>query len=597
MKLSFLINTGCLFLFFGHSVNAANCNLLIAYGPLGSNTQTVTVEAGQTQAVNIDDMKYVFNGGVNSARIRVKGFATPSAWYRLNQAERYDGLVALESIRCLAVAEPPRNALEQISDRARVDADVLGRTAQETVDRIRRNAERVVESLEDLGQNWYDAVNTEQWLSVGRAGLCDTFLGNQDNQRIQQRNALQFRGARGNRNKFDNLQITTDFSVMNNYLLMQAANKTYYHQLKYGVNQQNQRWEKAQSEREFRCAAQELYRYWGFDDVWFVNGNLGANAIVGIAQDKAVIAIRGTQNPGEFAKVFDFASSQGGPLNIPQLVAESMKGNVDVLTNISHFKVPAAPLGIGNAGEVHGGYAMAALEINLLIDLMEPIVQLRQRPIFITGHSLGGATATLLAKRMQQQNYDVQAAYVYAPPKVGDRRFMTDLRNQLNLFVTWNYRDPVPTFMNSQWAKLGDLSLTGIDQFRFTWEGAKRFVFFNQQHDALLFEPAVQAPRDIYLRIREEQGAPYPEVLLRNGLMSEEWFFHNGNFYTAFTYNEVLKVGLLPVNNSAIEPEFIKEPMCLFWSDSFTPQSYDWNANYRRFVSDKQAYPLQHCLW
>ena len=585
--------------FFTSSNSLANsCSFTLGLGLLGQQTESLTISAGDTRELSRIGVKYIINGGVNTAEVKVKGWGAAPAWHRLHKTERYDGLVDLQSLRCLSSSEAPRNKLEQLANRVSVEAGMLAETSQNIATSTKQRVDKALSTMKDTVLKWYDNANTDQWLSVGRAVLCDTYLGNQDNQRILNLDGLQFRGARGNRNKFNNLVITEDFNVMNNYLLMQASNKTYYHQLKYGFDAEKRIWNKANTEREFRCATQELYRYWGFDDVWFVNGSLGGNAVIGIDNDKVVIAVRGTQNPAAFTGLVDFTDNQSGPANFYELINESIKGSVDVLLNMSHFpKVPAAPLGFANSGEIHGGYAMAAQELHLLIDLINPIVQLNNRPIFVAGHSLGGATATLLAKRMQQQGYNIQAAYIYAPPKVGDRNFTTELRNNLNLFVTWNYRDPVPTFMNSAWGKLGDFSTTGIDQFRFTWEGAQTFVFFDQAHQANTFDPTTQRAREIYLAVREAQGAPYPEILLRNGLQSEEWFFHSGNFYTAFTYNEVRKAGLSAANNTTIAPEFIKEPMCLFWSDSFKAHAYDWNANYKRFTGDKQGYPMQHCMW
>lgn len=594
----FYLNIFILGIFLTPQISFANsCSFTVGFGPLGLQSESITVKAGKVKNHSRANVKYVINGGVNTAKIKVKGLATAPAWHRLHKTERYDGLVDLQSLRCLQSSDKPRNKLQQLAERVTVESNMLADSSQNTAEAIERRIEKSLGAIKDLTQKWYDNVSTEQWLSVGRAVLCDSYLGNQDNQRILNLNPLQFRGARGNRNKFDNLVLTEDFNIMNNYLLMQAANKTYYHQLKHGFDAEKRIWNKAKNEREFRCATQELYRYWGFDDVWFVNGSLGGNAVIGINNDAVVIAVRGTQNPAEIIAVSDVNDLQRGPTHFNELLDESTKGNVDVLINMSHFKIPALHLGFANAGEIHGGYALAALELNLLIDLINPIIQLSNRPIFVSGHSLGGATATLLAKRMQQQGYNVQAAYVFAPPKVGDRNFVTELRNNLNLYVTWNYRDPVPTFMNSQWGKLGDFSISGIDKFRFTWEGAKRFIFFDKSHNSIIFNPATQNSREIYLAVREAQGAPYPEILLRNGLQSEEWFFHNGNFYTAFTYNETRKADLSAANNSAIEPEFIKEPMCLFWSDSFKPNTYDWNANYKRFTNDQQGHPMQHCMW
>ncbi len=581
-----------------HAFASSYCNLKVHYVSEGLKSENVRVKSGKTKNHIRSHVRRVKNTSENDAKIYVQGgFGAAPAWHRINNDEVYVGLVDLKKAKCLKSANGPRNPLEQLAGRVETEAGMVEESAQVAAKSIAQHAGKAVAMVKDAAQNWYDDVSTEQWLSVGRAVMCDSYLGNQDNQRILNLDALQFRGARGNQNKFDNLVLTDEFSVMNNYLLMQAANKTYYHQLKYGFDAEKRIWNKANTEREFRCAAQELYRYWGFEDVWFANGLNGGNAVVGIDTDKVVIAVRGTQNPGEFAKLAGFEDNQAGILNARELVDESNKGTMDVLINMSHFKVPAMPLGIANSGEVHGGYAAAAVELHGLIDIINTIEPLAARPIFVTGHSLGGATATLLAKRMQQQGYNVRAAYIYAPPKMGDANFASELRDDLNLFVTWNYRDPVPTFLNSELFKIGGFSVTGIDKFRFTWEGAQTTVFYDREHNANVYEPNGDNHKEIYLDMREKQGAPYPEVVLRNGPMSEEWFFHNGNFYTAFAYNEVVKANIDPVANSAFDPEFIKEPMCLFWSDSFKQHQYDWNAWYERFTKDKQGYPMQHCMW
>lgn len=592
----------CVFLGSSMVSEARDCKLEVNYGFAAQNSETVDVRAGKTKTHVRSHVRRVKNIGQNNAEIYVQGgFGAEPAWHRINKNESYVGFVDLKKAKCLRSSDGPRNPVEQLAGRARSEANMLHDSTQAVAKSLEQHVGKALGVVKDLAQDWYDDVSSDQWWSVGRAVLCDSYLGNQDNQRILNLQQLQFKGARGNQNKFDNLVVSNEFNVVNNYLLMQASNKTYYHQLKHGFDAEKRIWNKANTEREFRCAAQELYRYWGFEDVWFANGLLGGNAVIGIDADKVVIAVRGTQNPGEFTQLANFDDNQAGIFNAQELVDESAKGAMDVLLNMSHFKVPAMPLGFTGpddaGGEVHGGYAMAAMELHGLIDLMNSVEAISDRPIFVTGHSLGGATATLLAKRMQQQGYEVRAAYIYAPPKVGDSRFANALRNDLNLFVTWNYRDPVPTFLNSELFKLGGFSVTGIDKFRFTWEGAQRFIFFDQAHNANIYEPDGQNHKAIYLDLREKQGAPYPEVLLRNGPMSEEWFFHNGNFYTAFTYNAVVEAGINPVANSAIHPEFIKESMCLFWSDSFKKHKYDWNAWYERFTKDKQGYPMQHCMW
>lgn len=74
-------------------------------------------------------------------------------------------------------------------------------------------------------------------------------------------------------------------------------------------------------------------------------------------------------------------------------------------------------------GRVHRGYARE-------LDALGPdLVALAGdhagggRPIYVTGHSAGGALATLAARRLHEAGLPVRAAVVFSAPRVGDRRF------------------------------------------------------------------------------------------------------------------------------------------------------------------------------
>lgn len=45
------------------------------------------------------------------------------------------------------------------------------------------------------------------------------------------------------------------------------------------------------------------------------------------------------------------------------------------------------------------------------------------KPLYVTGHSAGGALATLAARRLHEAGVPVRAAIVFSAPRVGDRRF------------------------------------------------------------------------------------------------------------------------------------------------------------------------------
>tara|TARA_B100000287_G_C20384037_1_gene682801 strand:- start:19 stop:762 length:744 start_codon:yes stop_codon:yes gene_type:complete len=82
--------------------------------------------------------------------------------------------------------------------------------------------------------------------------------------------------------------------------------------------------------------------------------------------------------------------------------------------------------GLHNKGDVHGGFQG---EINKLWDLIvEKIDELKNHKIYITGHSLGGAMATICAKRLQEQQVEVQCLYTYGSPRVGDKRWVKSLQ-------------------------------------------------------------------------------------------------------------------------------------------------------------------------
>jgi pimeloyl-ACP methyl ester carboxylesterase len=75
------------------------------------------------------------------------------------------------------------------------------------------------------------------------------------------------------------------------------------------------------------------------------------------------------------------------------------------------------------AGLVHRGYAR---ELDVLGPRLVEMVRdhaLGGKPVYVTGHSAGGALATLAARRLHEAGADVRAAVVFSAPRVGDRAF------------------------------------------------------------------------------------------------------------------------------------------------------------------------------
>lgn len=100
----------------------------------------------------------------------------------------------------------------------------------------------------------------------------------------------------------------------------------------------------------------------------------------------------------------------------------------------------------GPVGKVHEGFYCALNYIWL--DLWNILDKQRgKRELWVTGHSLGGALATLaVAKIRLDKGHPVSGLYTFGQPRVGDgefsNRFNQDFEKQTFRFV--NYRDVVP---------------------------------------------------------------------------------------------------------------------------------------------------------
>jgi triacylglycerol lipase len=93
-------------------------------------------------------------------------------------------------------------------------------------------------------------------------------------------------------------------------------------------------------------------------------------------------------------------------------------------------------------GLVHRGFylGLEAIWLDILMNLQN--FRTRKQPLFVTGHSLGGALATLASARLKTFGYDVQGLYTFGSPRVGDRdffeRFSATFPNNAFRFVNNN---------------------------------------------------------------------------------------------------------------------------------------------------------------
>lgn len=141
------------------------------------------------------------------------------------------------------------------------------------------------------------------------------------------------------------------------------------------------------------------------------------------AWDFIIVAFRGTQV---------FLPGVHPPSTISGVLADAV---TDVQAGL--IEIPPA------TGRVHSGFLQAADEVFKPQDILAPILDAvrrdgRERALWVTGHSLGGALAILTAARLRDR---VQGVYVYGAPRVGDVDFGRTLNDRIVCFV--HGRDPV----------------------------------------------------------------------------------------------------------------------------------------------------------
>ena len=140
-------------------------------------------------------------------------------------------------------------------------------------------------------------------------------------------------------------------------------------------------------------------------------------------------------------------------------VTLAFRGTVNKTLNniIADFNVWATPFypGTPEFGQVHRGFKTSLDSIWPQIDAKLQTLKTSKKPLFLTGHSLGGALATMTAARiiMLNANEDVAknnlvALYTFGAPPIGNATFAKQfeaarLPTKLNVITMRNHDDAV----------------------------------------------------------------------------------------------------------------------------------------------------------
>lgn len=123
----------------------------------------------------------------------------------------------------------------------------------------------------------------------------------------------------------------------------------------------------------------------------------------------------------------------------------------DFTVTMQDFEIIGADDKPVTLGEVHSGFLDAYQSVAPIIEkaLLDITQDDSDRPIFVTGHSLGAALAQIAALSLHHQDFNIQAVYTFGSPRVGDKEFCEAYNADDALghktYIHMNYNDLITT--------------------------------------------------------------------------------------------------------------------------------------------------------
>ncbi|WP_299494681.1 lipase family protein [uncultured Shewanella sp.] len=136
----------------------------------------------------------------------------------------------------------------------------------------------------------------------------------------------------------------------------------------------------------------------------------------------------------KLVETFDEGGTQAILVSCPQFLILSFRGTEsDSLEDIK-TDAKAVTTQCSSGGRVHVGFNQAYEKVEQSLTLALNKIGQKQKPLLITGHSLGGALATIAAKRLIHEG-GIAACYTFGSPRVGDETWVMSIKTPIYRLV------------------------------------------------------------------------------------------------------------------------------------------------------------------
>ncbi len=136
----------------------------------------------------------------------------------------------------------------------------------------------------------------------------------------------------------------------------------------------------------------------------------------------------------ELVKTFDHEGTQAILVANEKYVILAFRGTE--ATSMKDIKADAKAMqqACESGGKIHGGFQDAYEQVARDIETALADEALTSKPLFITGHSLGGALATIAAKKITHKGGNA-GCYTFGAPRVGDEEWISNIKTPLHRVV------------------------------------------------------------------------------------------------------------------------------------------------------------------